>query len=900
MTAPPPEPGSAEDRLALLRVATLPVAALAGLAAPAAVARCGELLEHEERLDAEAAALSDALHSAAGEPPGKPGKEGADPEGARRRLAVIALRRALHNRRNVPPERLAEVRSALAPELFAAVEGHLAGRAGLARREAEYAGAFAAGLGDARRALLALAADPLFREGVRLVSRSLFERLQTLIRTDPARRTFRHAERHALAKLAAYAARFATKTSPNAVFCATALARIGGGAARVTGANRPLRLDALISVAEARKISACLGSPLTSGRAVWPAVVPRANPTLTLADGVWSFWRPSSLRRDDDDEVLSRTRAQEVLDLFFAEAGRGTLAVPALLAAVAARYEAEVEELVPFFEQLVAKGVLIAEIEPPYNCRRPLRFVAEAMRRAGADAPWLAGVEAAEREVDRLPALAPEERPAALDRLERGLAALPHHRALHGDEILRVDAASGLAVTLPERVRADLELPLRRSVRLFAALYPEAAFRHAWAARFLAQHPADVDLPLLDLYHGTFEPADEPRPAAFPAPPPGEDAAAALFARTTGWFAARARAALAAGEAEVALTDADWEVLVDGLPEPFWSAGALFQLAAETPEEIAAGRYRIVLNALFGAGIALARFAHLHGGADPADPDKADNPVTAEVARSWETLARGTRGTRGTAEPAGRVFAEISYNHFARSANAGLRPVLFRHEIELPGDRATPGAEVIPLREMTVRWDSAGGRFALLWPARGVEVVPVISSGVSPEGFVSFLVEIGRQGQQPLAWFPGFDVPDTADLAVWPRFTSGRVVLFRRRWIFTPGTAGGAPAPEPPREAGDPDAEAALFFARVQRWRRRHALPRHVFLHTPEEPKPFFADLDSPLSADLLRRLLTPAKGAAVPILHVTEMLPAPDELWLADGAGRYASEILLHLAGSA
>ena len=56
---------------------------------------------------------------------------------------------------------------------------------------------------------------------------------------------------------------------------------------------------------------------------------------------------------------------------------------------------------------------------------------------------------------------------------------------------------------------------------------------------------------------------------------------------------------------------------MDGLPEPFWSAGALFQIAAPDPGEIAAGRYRIVLNALFGAGIALARFAHLHGGADP-------------------------------------------------------------------------------------------------------------------------------------------------------------------------------------------------------------------------------------------------------------------------------------------
>ena len=74
VTDTPPEPESCRSRLALLRVATLPVAALAGLAAPAAVARCGEVLDQEERLDAEAAALSDALHAAAGEPPGGKGE----------------------------------------------------------------------------------------------------------------------------------------------------------------------------------------------------------------------------------------------------------------------------------------------------------------------------------------------------------------------------------------------------------------------------------------------------------------------------------------------------------------------------------------------------------------------------------------------------------------------------------------------------------------------------------------------------------------------------------------------------------------------------------------------------------------------------------------------------------
>ena len=71
------------------------------------------------------------------------------------------------------------------------------------------------------------------------------------------------------------------------------------------------------------------------------------------------------------------------------------------------------------------------------------------------------------------------------------------------------------------------------------------------------------------------------------------------------------------------------------------------------------------------------------------------------------------------------MLAEVTYNHLGRSANAGLRPSLFRHEIELPGERASPGAEVIPLAELTVRWDSGEGRFVLRWQPDGSEVVPL-------------------------------------------------------------------------------------------------------------------------------------------------------------------------------
>jgi lantibiotic biosynthesis dehydratase-like protein len=821
------------------------------------------------RLEAESAAevpgLCDALYAAAGE---------RDEEGgaaaARRRLDVVALRRAVHNRRQVPPPLLAAVSPHLEPALRAALARHLARRQEAAEQLAAYHQAFRADLARTSAALVATARRPLFEEGIRLVGRSLLGRLRGLAPAAVPGR-LRHDERHALAKLTSYAARFTTKTSPNSVFCATAPARIGGGEP-VCGENRLARLDLLLNVAEARKVTACLGAD----RALWPAVVPRPNPTLRrTADGGWTFWRPSSPREESDEEVLSQVGAQPVVDLFLEAAGRGELAVPDLLAAVAATSGFPAADLAGFFARLVEKGILIAELEIPYGERRPLAFLAGAVRAAGGAPPWLAEVEAIEREVGGMADLDSAARIAAMDRVEERLRALPHTRPIQGDELFRLDAASALSVALPEAVVRDLEPALGRYARLFAALYPERALRADWVRIFRDRYPADADVELLDCYRGMFQTAGSgQRPAGFPAPPGDAPEAVAAFARAREFFASRALASAAEGGDEVGLDEAAWESLLGGAPEPEWTAGVLFQVAAASPAELAAGRFRIAVNALFtGSGVALARFAHLHGAGAP------DERIVCEIAKGWSRLGRP-----------GAILAEVTYTHRGRTANAGLRPAIFRHEIELLGERASPAAEAIPLTDLVVRYDSGEGRFVLRSVARDVEVVPVISSGINPEGFVSFLVEIGRQGLQPLAYFPGFEV---AGVKRWPRFVAGRVVLFRRRWVFAPGAG-----PRPPRPGAVPEEAAAEFFLAVARWRHEHGLPRHVFVHTAAEPKPFYVDLEAPLCVELLRRAIVSVQGGEPPVLHVTEMLPAPDELWVRDGEGRYAAEFLLHLHG--
>ena len=69
--------------------------------------------------------------------------------------------------------------------------------------------------------------------------------------------------------------------------------------------------------------------------------------------------------------------------------------------------------------------------------------------------------------------------------------------------------------------------------------------------------------------------------------------------------------------------------------------------------------------------------------------------------------------------------------------------------------------------------------------------------------------------------------------------------------------------------------------------------PKHVRVETRERSKPFYVDLASPACVRVLRRALGRADAGAT--IRWTEMLPAADQLWLADAQGRrYTSELRL------
>lgn len=820
------------SRLVLLRVASRPFATLEPFAAPEWTVAERALASLQAEEDASRALLEASLYEAAG-----PGGA-ADAPSATARHAVLSILRSIHNGR-LPRERDL---AAAGPRVPRALREEIERHESLRARRLELtltADALAHAASGTTRSLLASAlADPLVQEGIASAASELAAKLRRVLADEGASR---HGDRHVSAKALAYLARFATKTSPNGVFCATSLGRIDGSACRVEGVPGIARTEVLLSVAEARKV-ACT---LAADPAVEAAVVPRANTTLRDDPEGYTFWRVASARRPDDRESLSRVREHPIVRAVLDEIAAGAPSLPELRRRVAARVGVEDDVLAPFLRRLIDSGIVIAEIEIPYDERRPLRFVAGRARAAGCDAPWIDTALGIEDAVDDLSALPWRERASARARIAGELEALPRARELSRDELFRTDAAAAAEVTLPSQVLDELTKAVSGYARLFAAMYPAARYRAGWVRRFLAKFPADADVDLLDVYRTLTEEGETYRPAAFPEPDGGDpDARRALE---------RARDAWAAGRASSLSALLDAAGLAEA-PEPPWAAGVLFQIAAGSARAIEDGDFRLVLNGLFqGAGLSLSRFAHLLGA----------DAVTRELRRAWSVVERP-----------GAIVAELTYNHLGRTANAGLRPSIFDHEIELPGDTVSARATRLALHDLTVRFCSGTERFVLRVAGGGAEVVPVINSGVNPVGFISFLVAIGEQPFQPIGYLPGFDRDDVDH---WPRVTSERVVVFRERWVF--------------RRPFWPEASARA----LARWRDAHALPRHVFVHTTREPKPRYVDLESPAFLDLLRRDLVPVAGDDAARLEVTEMLPGPGELWLAG----HASEFLVQMASS-
>ncbi|HEU5231193.1 MAG TPA: hypothetical protein VFU49_25450, partial [Ktedonobacteraceae bacterium] len=117
-----------------------------------------------------------------------------------------------------------------------------------------------------------------------------------------------------------------------------------------------------------------------------------------------------------------------------------------------------------------------------------------------------------------------------------------------------------------------------------------------------------------------------------------------------------------------------------------------------------------------------------------------------------------------------------------------------------------------------------------------------------------------------------------------PRITFDRLVVCREAWRMAPAALDWAF-----------DTEALERYVGACRWARTQKMPRFLFVRLPNEPKPYYVDLESPLYVDLLAKAVRQAQKVSTKdaTITVTEMLPDPEHCWLPDAEdNRYTSEI--------
>ncbi|RCG30548.1 hypothetical protein DQ384_14675 [Sphaerisporangium album] len=290
------------------------------------------------------------------------------------------------------------------------------------------------------------------------------------------------------------------------------------------------------------------------------------------------------------------------------------------------------------------------------------------------------------------------------------------------------------------------------------------------------------------------------------------------------------------------------------------SAGLLFQLEAAGYDEVAAGRYRLVLNHFSsGGGGLFTRFGALLG-------DDFRRRLAAHVVRS-----RG--GVRC------RELVVWTDCNTVQAECAGLLPPLL-----LPGELGA--ASGITLDDTVLAHDPADDTLSLF--DRQGDPIGLAYLGLIPQHLQQSYVRLLAALADP--WVnasPDSDYTLTkahelaplcgGDVVEVPRVAEGRVVTRRASWVVP---VGAIPAPG---DDGD-----ARFAVRLDAFRRAHGMPEEVFVHQlggmgfggTGDRKPMWVSLASPLSAGVLAQWLSPATThvrmvEALPERHLQPQLDA-------------------------
>jgi len=124
-----------------------------------------------------------------------------------------------------------------------------------------------------------------------------------------------------------------------------------------------------------------------------------------------------------------------------------------------------------------------------------------------------------------------------------------------------------------------------------------------------------------------------------------------------------------------------------------------------------------------------------------------------------------------------------------------------------------------------------------------------------------------------------------ADQPHMPRVTIDHLVLSRESWRVNPADLDFAT-----------EKDEAARFVRTRVWAAALGIPRYVFVKSSAEMKPVYVDFTSPIYVNILAKMIRQTNAdERLPdkTITIVEMLPAHDDLWLADDEGnRYTSEL--------
>jgi hypothetical protein len=120
-----------------------------------------------------------------------------------------------------------------------------------------------------------------------------------------------------------------------------------------------------------------------------------------------------------------------------------------------------------------------------------------------------------------------------------------------------------------------------------------------------------------------------------------------------------------------------------------------------------------------------------------------------------------------------------------------------------------------------------------------------------------------------------------------PRVVVDNLVIFRETWSF--------PVAELDWVSAQSDSE---HFVAARRWLRDRGLPETVFASISSETKPVFVDFSSEVQVGSLAQMLRAGARTEGASVTFSEMMPAPEQSWLADADGNvYTCELRLFFA---